>query len=112
MSAALEANALRSRSLEAPQRLEEHRASEQVHVVRDVEVPLVVGQHQVRLGDDADAGAGVVHHRQAGQLVVAQEPDHVLDRRVGPTVAGSASMISRISSAMRGAPTLAKGVRP
>ena len=45
--------------------------AEEVHVVRDVEVALVVGQHQVRLGDDPDEAAVGVHHRHARQLVLA-----------------------------------------
>ena len=52
MSAAVEANALRRRFSSAPA-VEEDRAPEEVHVVGDVEVALVVGQHQVGLGDDS-----------------------------------------------------------
>ena len=79
MSAARGGEGLAQPLLVAPERLEEDRAPEQVDVVRKVEVALVVGQHEVRLGDDPGEAAVAVEDRHAGQLVVVQGAHDVLD---------------------------------
>jgi hypothetical protein len=73
-----------SAAFEAAERLEEDRATKQVDVVGDVQVAVVVGEHQVGLGDHAHDAALVVHHGQARQLVTAERRHHFLDRRVRP----------------------------
>src|SRR4051794_15610463 len=65
---------------EAAQRLEEDGAPEEVDVVRDVQVAVLVREHQVGLGDDAPNGALGIHDRQARQLVLLQRGDDVLHR--------------------------------
>ena len=69
--------------LEVAQRLEEHEAAEQLEVVRQVQVGVLAGHDQVGLGDDADAAPARVDHRHAGQLVLAQDAQHGLDRVLG-----------------------------
>jgi hypothetical protein len=64
--------------LEAAKRLEEDRPTEEIDVVRDVEIALVVGQHEIGLGDDPYAAAVGVDHRHAGQLVLAQQAHDLL----------------------------------
>ena len=83
MSSAVGGERLAQAPLEAAQRLEEDRAPEQVDVVREVQVALVVGQHEVGLGDDPDAAPVAVHDGHARELVGAQRRDDLLDRRVG-----------------------------
>ena len=67
-------------ALEAAQRLEEDRPAEELYVVRDVKVAVLVRQHQVALGDDADAPAVLVDDRDARKLVIAKRRHDVLDR--------------------------------
>ena len=81
--------------LEVLHRLEEHDPAEQLDEVRQVQIVLLPGHDEVVLGDDPDAAAAVVDDRHAAQLVVAQDADDLLDRRVGATVSGAASMMSR-----------------
>jgi hypothetical protein len=69
--------------LEPPERLEEDGAAVEVHVVRNVEVTLVIREHQIRLRDDPCQPALPVDHRHAGQRVLAQRRDDVLHARVG-----------------------------
>ena len=103
MSATLEAHRLAQALLEAPQRLEEDDAAEQLDVVREVQVALLVGDDEVGLGDDADAAPALVDDRHARQVVGLQRPHDSSIERPGHRT-GSASMISAtvaISAAIR-----------
>ena len=62
--------------LEVPERLEEDDAAEQLEVVRQVQVGVLAGEHEVGLGDDPDAAPALVHHGHARQLVLAQHAQH------------------------------------
>ena len=97
MSATLARDRLAQAVLEVAERLEEDDAAEEADHVRQVQVaPLLVGDDEVGLRDDADAAPAVVDHRDAGHVVLAQDVHHVLDGvgRRAPS-AGSESMISR-----------------
>ena len=103
MSDAFEANALRSRSSKRPSGSRKTVPAEEVDVVGQVQVALVVGQHEVGLGDDARRRRPSPSTTGTpGSSCSRSGADDVLDRACpAPPSPASASMMSRTSSGHR-----------
>ena len=62
-------------------RLEVDDAAPEIDVVGQMQVGVLVADHEVGVGDDADDLVRVVDHRNAGQLVLAHQAKQGLDIR-------------------------------